>query len=358
MWKNILRGYSELIVLFKRYEDYYKKIRRIFFCRYTNSKGYKKIKVLSIPVYNKKIKEELTAQNFNPVKNNNENLLRGLRALDTFTYIPNNGNMGDILIAKATFDFFENNKIKYRPFKGRPADNIVYGGGGIWNEYYKNSWIKFLPFFCNAKKVVILPSSFYNCPELTKILDERFTVFCREKQSYDYLTAAKTNAKIILDHDMVFYMSEKALLGTINIYDKKALLKLSGDLNKVPLAAKFMRSDIEKNNDCESDMDLSSYLSNDEFITPKEADFGAKVMLSVVDGVNAVITDRLHIAIAGALLGKQVYMLDNSYKKLSEVYKHSLSVLPNVHFCDKIPQNISAPHTATDNFQRILRACK
>ena len=39
----------------------------------------------------------------------------------------------------------------------------------------------------HVKKIIILPSSFYECQELIDCLDERFVIFCREKQSYRYM---------------------------------------------------------------------------------------------------------------------------------------------------------------------------
>ncbi|GAA1773454.1 hypothetical protein [Luedemannella helvata] len=46
----------------------------------------------------------------------------------------------------------------------------------------------------------------------------------------------------------------------------------------------------------------------------------------------AVITDRLHIAMPAALLGKPTVLVECGYHKLAGVYEHSLRRLPNVHF--------------------------
>ncbi len=50
--------------------------------------------------------------------------------------------------------------------------------------------------------------------------------------------------------------------------------------------------------------------------------------LSVPD---VVVTDRLHVAIMAMHMGKDVYMLDNDYGKLSGVYEVSLKNRTNVH---------------------------
>ena len=46
---------------------------------------------------------------------------------------------------------------------------------------------------------------------------------------------------------------------------------------------------------------------------------------------DVVVTDRLHVGIISALLGKQVYLLDNDYGKLGGVYQQSLIQMPSVH---------------------------
>ncbi len=60
---------------------------------------------------------------------------------------------------------------------------------------------------------------------------------------------------------------------------------------------------------------------------------GVTHYLEAVDRADTIITDRLHISIAAAMLGKHVVMLDNSYGKLSGVYNQSMTDLPNICFC-------------------------
>ncbi|MDR0679525.1 MAG: polysaccharide pyruvyl transferase family protein [Puniceicoccales bacterium] len=143
-------------------------------------------------------------KHFSPFLMDNSLLLKELHELSSpFTHMPNPGNIGDILIAKSTIDFFDANGLEYKTFDGKPADSIVYGGGGIWFAAYRGHWLKWLNLFKSAKKVIILPSSFWDCNELINILDERFIVFCREEKSYKYLLDGKTKAKITLD-DMAY----------------------------------------------------------------------------------------------------------------------------------------------------------
>jgi exopolysaccharide biosynthesis predicted pyruvyltransferase EpsI len=54
----------------------------------------------------------------------------------------------------------------------------------------------------------------------------------------------------------------------------------------------------------------------------------------VLDRATAIRTNRLHVGIGAALLGKQVELSDNSYGKIKAVYAASLSCFPRVSFTD------------------------
>jgi glycosyltransferase involved in cell wall biosynthesis len=305
------------------------------------------------------VNPKLKTKNFSPFTLDNAALLAELRCIgERYTYIPNPGNMGDMLIASATLQFFNANKIQYKMFGSSGGNAIVYGGGGIWTKDYENVWRKWLPIFADAKRIVILPSSFNNCAKLISVLDERFVIFCREKKSYDYLVNACTKAKIILDHDMAFRMTKQILdsKGKIGTKEKKIIARAEQGLKHVPMVAKFMREDCESICKYKTDMDLSLYVYGNEFAPRGYIDFSAKLMLSAVDSVDAIITDRLHVGIAGALMGKDIYLLDNSYNKVSGVYEQSMAGNPHIHFVKTIPHNLSPKHTATDNFKRLANA--
>ena len=298
-------------------------------------------------------------KNFHPFTIDSTELLKTLHSLGNFSYIINPGNMGDMLIASATMQFFDNNNLTNN-IDNYSSETIVYGGGGLWTSDYEKRWIKFLPVFARAKRIVILPSSFNKCQKLINIMDERFVVFCREYKSYDYLISTNSKAKIILDHDMALRIQKEILsfAPQINDLERNILNQVIDEMKKVSLIAKFMRKDLEKIKNYETDFDLSSSGFCDHDTNRDYIDFNSQLMLCAVDSVDAIITDRLHVAIAGALMGKEVYILDNSYGKLSSVYKHSLSDNPRVHFCTKMPSTLNPKHTATDNFDRLKELLK
>lgn len=311
---------------------------------------------------------EIVKSNFKCLQFDNSVLLGQLFQIGNFTFIENPGNMGDILIAKSTIDFFDRNKLRYTMFVGRPSKVIVYGGGGFWTQDYKVYYNNLFPVFSSAKKILILPSSFFNCPDLVKILDERFVIFCREKQSYNYLLNAKTTAKIILDHDMAFRCTDHALSTKNVLFDSEArrmILRIHELLKKIngSSIARFMRRDCESAGNYETDLDLSSMFGNCNDKRLNRINLGSLIMLCVVDAFETIVTDRLHVAIAAVLMGKQVYMMDNSYGKLSSVYNHSMEYLPNVHLCKSMPNidNLQISFSdgkSTDSFGKIVKLVK
>ncbi|WP_349309037.1 hypothetical protein [Microbacterium sp. MM2322] len=52
--------------------------------------------------------------------------------------------------------------------------------------------------------------------------------------------------------------------------------------------------------------------------------------IRAVSAADVVVSDRLHIALPAAVMGKRVYLVEAGYHKLSGVYEQSLDGLPNV----------------------------
>ena len=291
-----------------------------------------------------KFNKDLKFKKFYNYNIDNRKILNILRGIGHFVFIPNSGNLGDMVIAKACIDFFNNNKLNYTMYKTNMENPecIVYGGGGPWiNEYY-SSWKKWLPLFKTAKRVIILPSSFNSCHNLVDILDERFTIFCREEQSYKYLKNQNTKAKIILDHDMAFRLENKSVNGKLLVNNIDGYIALQRLLHCIPYpktVIKYLRTDIESvNKNVKTDIDISALCYGDEYSSIQYIEFCTRLFFAAIDAGDMIITDRLHVAIVASLLNKKVIMLDNFYNKLSNVYKHTMFENNNVTFQNKIPK--------------------
>lgn len=277
--------------------------------------------------------------NYYPIGLDDSLLLSELLSIGSFSYMPNSGNMGDMLIAESTLRWFDKYDLRWsRLQEDQWPEVFVYGGGGAWISNWVDGLHHVMNIMQKAKKIVILPSSFDDVPDFIKILDERFVVFCREKKSFDYLLSQNTKAKILLDHDMAF-----RLLGNLQSNIKaptKKLKKLSKNLlkkvNHLSGDVCLFRMDSESLGHYGTDCDLSDALGWFSSYEAREViSFAVNFMFEVLDKFQTVKTDRLHIAIAAALLGKDVVMYDNSYGKISGVYSQTLSSLTNVQLYNR-----------------------
>lgn len=272
--------------------------------------------------------------NLQDTRINDAILLHELNELGEFCYMPNSGNMGDALIAAATLNWFNKNKLKYhRITKEEFPKKFVYGGGGGWINLWVKSYKPIMEKMSKAEKIIVLPSSFENVPEFIDILDERFVIFCREQKSYDYLISQNTKAKIILDHDMAFRLDKDFKPQPIPTSRKlkKLTKKLKKATSTLPQEVKLFRTDSEALDNKKTDFDLSDALGwFSPYETKETLDFAATTMLNFVSSFKTIQTDRLHVAIASTLMGKDIMLFDNSYGKCSGVYKQTLHRFDNV----------------------------
>jgi exopolysaccharide biosynthesis predicted pyruvyltransferase EpsI len=78
-------------------------------------------------------------------------------------------------------------------------------------------------------------------------------------------------------------------------------------------------------------MDLSRYGGGDcrdELVNY----LGVELFLHAINEVDVVVTDRLHVGVGAALLGKHLVWLDNSYGKVHGVFQNSMAHIPHIHF--------------------------
>ena len=290
-----------------------------------------------------------------------ETLLKVLRELGPFYYMENYGNMGDLLIGEGARQFFERYHLPYIDENDASPTgkyNLVYDGGG-----------RFVPYWCdvdecvnllaneNIEKCVILPHSIYGVDEFVACLDERHIVFCRERVSYDYCRSRNQRAQFYLADDMAFHLSldelkttplhgengneaeraaaaciKSGLFARLHRGVKRAsqTVEINGEKKKV---AFLLRVDGEKGNDYSSiaTYDISGAWG---YVKGGKMHYNAEILRqfsSALKQVDIVVSDRLHACIMAYLSGREVYMLDNAYGKLSGVYQQSLKDKPNVH---------------------------
>ena len=275
------------------------------------------------------------------------NLREYLKSLNQnrWIYRPNGGNVGDFLIACSEFMLLDSCKIKYEKLTetneknllSKPCNLIIGGGGGFVSFYKKYAITVGERFFKNKniKKIVVLPSSFYNINEIIDMFDSRFVVFCRDENSLNYCRSRNSKATFLLSSDSAFYLDvqkvnykkcpKNSKFKRIN----QAIDKMESWLrkhNNIKIAP-FMRDDDEKTSYVlgKDNFDISScFSSRGENITKEYANDAARFLLYYIDKFDTIETNRLHVSVAAYLLKKKIKLHDNCYGKVFSVYELSM----------------------------------
>jgi len=269
-----------------------------------------------------------------PTQLRNPHLLERLRELSgqSVVFHPTPGNAGDSLIQAATYQIFEDLNIKFTLLadaKDVRGKTVIIGGGGNLVPAYTSVRKAFLLTARVAKNVILLPHTIRGNEDLLEDLGPSVEIYCRDPESYLHVLHHRSRAKVRLGHDMAFSVDVDRLRSR---YGNQADELLRQKVPTTPLEALlaesrhrfFFRKDKEKTNRLmpKSSRDISSIFKTGTL--PGQAQIGALAMLNYVDRAHEIHTDRLHVGLSGAILGKRVYLYDNSYGKLAAVYRHSL----------------------------------
>jgi len=265
----------------------------------------------------------------------------------TIYYCPNPGNAGDALIALATYQLFKRLGINYKIAKpgGDDLRNkvVFYGGGGQLVNIYNGYAIKFLLSYKDVvKKLVVLPHTINLEQSIIKSFDNNVDVMCRERISLEYVKKNNQNVNTYIFDDLVFSMN------LVEVFNKKieASLYTILDLKHLYHYIKFLVN--KTSTHCKIFNSFRTDLEKSELKLPKynydvSSEFGALIfneklsrsigyhLLNFINQFRVINTNRLHIAISGAVLGKEVNFYQNSYWKNKAVYDFSMKTqYPNV----------------------------
>ena len=223
------------------------------------------------------------------------------------------GNYGDSLIWHGTkillnaLDISEN----YVEISSSKKNDILFidGGGNFVDDYsdIRDFLIKKPNLY---REIVVLPHTIFGDKQIDVLnsLSGDITIFCREEVSFKFIKENFANGNVYLWHDCAFY----------NEFQKIPHGK--GKLNAFRLDRESIIDDLPESN---QDLSYNGYATKplDELVN----------CLKEYEEIN---TDRLHIAICGALLGKKVNLFPNSYYKNKAVFDYSLKRFPNVSFIE------------------------
>lgn len=315
-----------------------------------------------------------------------------IKSMSPFIYLPNLGNYGDLLIAEATRQKLRALGVHYTEYNGNLPENchVVFAGGAkITNEWGigEDSELHVLND-SRIKKCLVLPHSINGPDDFLNNLNERYTLCCRETTSIQHVQKQAPEVETLLAHDMAISLDlhqTRQELTEVNAIDYQVLNseeKLAYELLKngfsLQLKENVLKSSVTSHlsgvtkriafllrEDREKASNLSTKYTFDiagAWITSGRAmRFNANLLIAFSDAlktVDVVVTDRLHVAIMAWHSGREVYMLDNSYKKLSGVYELSLKHDAKVHLLEdgRLTPELDAAW-ARFNLEKTVNSC-
>lgn len=229
-------------------------------------------------------------------------LLGELTGADSVVFITGSGNTGDKLIFAGTRALLSGKKVREcrrdRLPKSGGAVAAITGSGGWCKSYH--SWPAYLPEIeARFDKVVVLPSSFdLSEPSVFQALRKtRAKVFARERVSYKQI-------RDWCDADLAF---DCAFFFPFSPYRTRG----KGVLHAYRTDRDALGHPVPKTN-----VDVSAVIRDlDEW-------------LRYIARFERVKTDRAHVMIAAAMLGKQVEYRATKYHKVPAIADYSLRGFP------------------------------
>jgi hypothetical protein len=216
------------------------------------------------------------------------------------TFFRGRGNIGDDLIHAGTRQLLSN--IKYREvgtwdMQGANGHTALICGSGGWCIPFHGQLRGALPLIEERfERVIVLPSSFDLAePVVLDVLQRsKALIFARERDSYEQIRQV-CNAEI--GHDCAFYFDFSPYCGHGG---QGRLAAFRTDVDTV-------RSDLPAGN---NDISLTC--------------FGLDHWLWSIARYDTVATDRAHVMIAAAMLGKKVEYHETNYHKVTGIADYSL----------------------------------
>lgn len=257
--------------------------------------------------------------------------LAGLQAeqAEPFYYVANPGNAGDAAIALGTFHLLDRLGIDYRilssenlpPLEGK---TILFSGGGNLVQGLYDDLYNIINRFVDGNRCIVLPHTIFGYEDLiSRVKSGNLTVFCRDKTSYNVCVMENglDSTNIFLDDDLAFSINEeflrpyreKAGCGTANCFrtDSEA-----AGLHPVP----------------KDNRDISFSWNGALWFDKEFTESVVRSLLIYLSAYESVRTDRLHVAILAAMLGRNVFLFPNSYYKNRSVFEMSLKKYPKAYF--------------------------
>lgn len=255
-------------------------------------------------------------------------------------YVPNPGNAGDAAIACAAVQLLDRIGMAYTPGTLKdiePGDCVIVGGGGNLVPYYND--VRRILLTClqrNVNKCLLLPHSVRGHEDVLAQLDERFVLLCRDHGSLAFVREHALRAQCALTRDLVLELDISALERKTQtlahrialLHDRqwtRGYLRWRSALRRIRPDASgtltTLRSDIESQSPDRKRrrQDLMRYQGLG-YLSPA-IDQITMDLINHFRKAQRVVTDRLHVSLLASLVGKPTCLVENSYRKLADVWE-------------------------------------
>ncbi|MEM7498304.1 MAG: polysaccharide pyruvyl transferase family protein [Pseudomonadota bacterium] len=260
-----------------------------------------------------------------------------LRDGDRFLHLP--GNAGDALIALGAHQFFDAHgfRLSEQSYRAPVPDGagVVFAAAGNFVPLYDH-----LAGFLAAEahrlaRIVLLPATVRGNETLLGSLPAKTLILCRDMESFRHCRAAAPQVALQLCPDMALFWTPEAHAREFRAalpgmlvrpyawrYATKAARAFLGarTLRRQGGTLLAMRTDGESAGDAPppESIDLSEVFR----VRENERDqalLAVEALRRFLAPFERVRTNRLHVAVLSALLGKEVVVSDNNYGKLRAV---------------------------------------
>jgi exopolysaccharide biosynthesis predicted pyruvyltransferase EpsI len=285
------------------------------------------------------------------------------------TYIdPCSGNNGDLLILEGMKEVIKISGINVVSSVSE-AELIIINGGGMFIDAYTQGIGKIKEYSSRFPHVhlCVAPNSYhFTTVDFGKVLDIReskLTLFSREKYSKAYIDDLVSKREYIdsfLDDDLAFNLKNSKLInnilekypnpdeGRVLVVDrmdlehakakgkhsnlKKLYIMLIPETIKVMLrkirflfrntvGSSFTRESLKKIN-IENPNFKAKIIETSDISRVDITDFDG--FIEKIARAEYIFTNRLHVGVLGHLLGRNVYMVEGSYHKMTGIYEYSM----------------------------------
>ena len=195
------------------------------------------------------------------------------------------------------------------------VDLILFEGGGYVNDVWFGPTLLNQVLKRNKQTVAVGPQSYrFSKPSIeTYDTSRKLHMFCRERRSFDHLKQMEleNNIQIEVSPEVALYLTRDDLADYISPRDEGYQLVAFRD-DKESAISEDVKQEVLSlcSNPMQSDLSVKGSLSD---------------FISIVEYAEEIFTDRLHVAILGSILGKDVTLFGNMYHKNRGVWEYSLS---------------------------------